>query len=101
MLTTPIGRVRAAGLLEGVSFLVLLFIAMPLKYGAGLPEPVFYVGSAHGGLFILYCVAILAATLQRHLPIPLALLAFLAAIVPFGPFLVDGRLKREEARGVA
>ena len=50
---TSIGRLRVIGFWEGVSFLVLLLIAMPLKYIAGNPEPVSIVGMAHGVLFLL------------------------------------------------
>lgn len=53
MLHTPIGRLRTMGFIEGMSLLILLFIAMPLKYWAGLPLAVTIVGSVHGGLFIL------------------------------------------------
>ncbi|MDY3557118.1 DUF3817 domain-containing protein [Gemmata sp. JC717] len=58
MLHTPVGRVRAAGLVEGVSALILFFIAMPLKYLSGMPElgkeVVYWVGAAHGALFMGY-----------------------------------------------
>ncbi|MEP7128906.1 MAG: DUF3817 domain-containing protein, partial [Chitinophagales bacterium] len=55
---TSIGRLRLAGITEGISFLVLLFIAMPLKYFADIPEAVKYTGWLHGLLFILYLVAL-------------------------------------------
>lgn len=45
---------RLIGFLEALSFLILLLIAMPLKYIWGQPEAVKIVGSAHGGLFLLY-----------------------------------------------
>ena len=60
-LSTALGRLRLAGLLEGWSFVVLLFIAMPLKYAAGQPEAVRVVGMAHGVLFLAYLAAILIA----------------------------------------
>ena len=64
MFSTPVGRVRAAGLVEGVSALILFFIAMPLKYAppAGSEtadlgkQVVFWVGTIHGGLFIFYAL---------------------------------------------
>src|SRR5690606_19075252 len=49
-----IQRFRAISITEGISLLVLLFIAMPLKYGFDMPGMVKYVGWAHGLLFILY-----------------------------------------------
>src|SRR5690349_20635048 len=51
---TSLGRFRAIALLEGLSFVLLLFIAMPLKYLAGMPLGVKMVGWAHGMLFVLY-----------------------------------------------
>ncbi|HEX2534918.1 MAG TPA: DUF3817 domain-containing protein [Chitinophagaceae bacterium] len=95
-LSHPIGRLRLLGLLEGVSLLVLLFIAMPLKYAAGRPEMVRYVGWAHGLLFVLFMGAALTAYLGRNWPFKKLVLAFLAAFVPFGTFWFDRQLKREE-----
>ena len=65
MLSTPIGRLRLVGILEGISFLVLLGIAMPLKYLAGQPEAVKVVGWAHGALFVLYVGAVMQAALAH------------------------------------
>lgn len=96
MLSTPLGRLRAIGLLEGISFLLLLGVAMPLKYLAGRPEAVSVVGMAHGALFVLYVLAVAHVWVVRRWPVEKALLAVMAAVVPFGPFLLDGRLKREE-----
>jgi integral membrane protein len=58
VLNNPIGRLRLIGLLEGSSFLILLGIAMPLKYAAGMPLAVKYVGWAHGALFLLFILAL-------------------------------------------
>jgi integral membrane protein len=68
MLNTPLARLRAIGLVEGVSFLVLLLIAMPLKYLAGQPLAVKYVGWAHGVLFVLYLLAVLETWISRRWP---------------------------------
>src|SRR5262249_12017979 len=58
VLNSAIGRLRLVGYAEGVSFLLLLGVAMPLKYAAGMPEVVFWVGLAHGILFMLYVAAV-------------------------------------------
>src|SRR5687767_2437690 len=69
MVKTPIGRLRLVGLSEGVSFLLLLGVAMPLKYIAGLPIFVKVVGWVHGGLFVLFCVALVHAATKRRWPL--------------------------------
>jgi integral membrane protein len=83
-------------LLEGVSFLLLLGVAMPLKYFAGLPEAVFVVGLAHGLLFLLFLAALAVAARAKRWSAPLVLLALAASVTPFGTILLDGRLRREE-----
>jgi integral membrane protein len=93
---TTIGRLRVIGLLEGTSFLILLGIAMPLKYMFGLPFAVKLVGWAHGLLFVLFCVALAQAAVSARWSVLRAASVFVAALLPFGPFLIDGRLKREE-----
>ncbi|MEL7089145.1 MAG: DUF3817 domain-containing protein [Planctomycetota bacterium] len=84
---------RIIGIIEGVSFLLLLGVAMPLKYAAGMPEAVSVVGMAHGLLFIALWLAA-AWAWARGLPGRLAFLAMFASVLPFGPFLIDGKLKR-------
>lgn len=91
-----IARLRRVGLAEGTSFLILLGIAMPLKYWAGMPLAVKIVGWAHGLLFVLLLLALAQAKHRAHWSIRYAGLIFLAALVPFGPFMMDRRLQREE-----
>lgn len=95
----PVGRVRLFGMAEGVSFLLLLFVAMPLKYFADQPLAVRYVGWAHGLLFIILLLALFAAWRRRMLTTGQSALVVLAALLPFGPFLIDRRLSRTEAGG--
>ncbi len=97
MLSNPIGRLRLIGLIEGVSFLLLLFVAMPLKYAAGMPEAVKYVGWAHGGLFVLFIVALLHASAETSWSLTKIAGAFVASVIPFGTFVLDRHLKRDEA----
>ncbi len=96
MLKTPIGRLRAIGLIEGASYLVLLGVAMPLKYFAALPMAVKVAGWAHGALFILFCAALAQAFFTARWSIVRAGVVFVAALLPFGTFAIDGRLKRED-----
>ena len=94
---TALNHLRLVALLEGTSFLVLLFIAMPLKYLADLPLAVRIVGSVHGGLFLLFLVALYRAASARDWPWRRSLIAFVASVVPFGTFVFDGSLRREIA----
>ncbi len=96
MLRTSVGRLRLIGILEGTSLLVLLFIAMPLKYMADQPLMVTYTGWAHGLLFVLFMLAAFMVYIERSWPFTKLLLAFLAAFFPFGTFLFDARLKKED-----
>ena len=91
---TPVGRFRIVAFWEGISYLLLLFIAMPLKYGLGIDMAVRVVGLAHGVLFLAYCVTLALAA--RRLGARLSLLAFVVSLVPAGTFWLDGRLRRSE-----
>jgi integral membrane protein len=94
-LQTSIGRLRVIGFWEGVSFLVLLGLAMPLKYLAGEPGAVRVVGLAHGVLFMLYVAAALQAAFEHKWPWKKTALILLASLLPAGPFIVDAKLLRE------
>jgi integral membrane protein len=93
-LSSAIGRLRLLGVLEGISFLLLMGVAMPLKYWAGIPEAVSVVGMAHGALFLAYVAAILQAHLEHGWPVKRSALLFVAALLPFGPFVADRKLLR-------
>ena len=80
---------RLIGLLEGISYLVLLGIAMPLKYYMDKPEMVKSVGMAHGVLFVLYVLFLLIVHIQYKWSILKTIVAFIASIVPFGTFYAD------------
>lgn len=94
LLRTTLGRLRAVGFLEGISFLVLLGIAMPLKYLAGEPAAVRIVGMAHGVLFVLYLLLVLQASLEHSWSWRKALLALVVSVVPYGTFWADKKLFR-------
>jgi integral membrane protein len=95
---TSIGRLRVIGFWEGVSFLVLLGIAMPLKYYAGQPLAVRLVGMAHGVLFMLYVWAAIHAALDHRWTWKRTALVLVASLLPAGPFVVDAKLLREAGR---
>ena len=96
LLSSSLGRLRVVAFMEGVSFLVLLGIAMPLKYAAGRPEAVKYVGMAHGLLFVLYVLLLLIVGLERGWSARKIMLGFIASLVPLGTFWADKHLFREQ-----
>ncbi|HET7115949.1 MAG TPA: DUF3817 domain-containing protein [Hanamia sp.] len=93
---SDIGRLRIAGIAEGISFVTLLFIAMPVKYIAGNPGLVWYVGWVHGLLFLLYILALVAVKINQEWKFKKTAVAFLASLVPFGTFIMDKSLRKEE-----
>ena len=96
MTHTPIGRLRLVGIAEGVSFLLLLGIAMPLKYVWGQPLAVRIVGLIHGLLFLWFCGVLLNAKEAAGWDLKKAGWILIAALLPFGPFVIDRGLRRED-----
>jgi integral membrane protein len=96
MLKTSIGRLRAIGLVEGVSFLLLLGVAMPLKYFAGIPQAVTIVGWLHGLLFIAFCIALTQAHQDAKWSAWRSATVVIAALLPFGPFVIDKKLREQD-----
>lgn len=92
--TTTIKVLRIVAFLEGLSFLVLMGIAMPLKYYADSPKAVEIVGMAHGVLFVLYCLNVIFAHIKFSWTYKKTALALLASILPFGTFYADIKLFR-------
>jgi integral membrane protein len=97
---------RIVSFSEGVSFLLLLLVAMPMKYLWDIPLAVTWVGWAHGILFMSLAVAVLAAMVLAALPFKTAFLVGVASLLPTGPFFADRLLSRhveklsgEERRG--
>lgn len=82
------------GIAEGISYLVLLFIAVPLKRIGGHPEAVQLIGPIHGLLFILYVMTIIQAKTEYNWPAGKTTLALLASIIPGGTFYADYKIFR-------
>jgi len=90
-LQTPIGRFRVIAILEGISYL-LFGITMPLKYSMGITAPNYFVGMAHGFLFIAYLATCAQCVYLYKWSIKNAALAFIASLVPFGTFIADAKI---------
>ena len=80
---------RGISLLEGLSLLALLFVAMPLKYIWGNPEYVRIVGMAHGLLFVAYILFAIMTKFELNWKSKTLLIVFVASVIPFGTFYVD------------
>lgn len=101
-LSAPLGRVRLLGLIEGWSFVLLVFVAMPLKYLAGYPQAVSVVGMAHGVLFIALVGAALQAQVEdESWPLSRTVWVCVGALLPFGPFVVEAKLLKPLAENSA
>lgn len=92
---------RITAWLEGISFLVLLGVAMPMKYAAGKPEWVLVVGWIHGALFMLLVILLTLVMNRQDWPLKRVGFVILAALLPFGPFVFDRRIRRYEEEGAA
>jgi len=88
---------RKIAWLEGLSYLALLFIAMPLKYLMDIPMAVRIVGSIHGALFVAFIVMMYMVYNDYGRNIKWMMKAFLASIIPFGTMMMDKEWKQEEA----
>jgi len=80
---------RKVAFSEGISFLVLLLIAMPLKYLAGLPEAVKIVGWIHGVLFLAFVGLVFKVSDEENWTPRTTVLALFAGMIPFGTFVFD------------
>lgn len=97
MMNSALGRFRVIGIIEGISYLVLLGIAMPLKYFLDMPAAVKIAGSLHGLFFVLYILALAHVTFTNRWSILKVVGAFIASLLPFGNFVLDARIKHEQS----
>jgi len=86
-------KFRIVALLEGISFITLLFIAMPIKYVLGEPIVVKIVGMTHGGLFLLFLYLLYFTAKEYKWNFSFISMAFIASLLPFGTFYLDKKLK--------
>lgn len=96
LIKTQLGRLRLLALVEGISFLIILFVTMPLKYAFQMPEPNKVFGIVHGLLFVLYVFAVIQITIEQQWKMRKMFLALLASVVPFGTFWADRKLFKPE-----
>ncbi len=95
MIQSKVGRLRLVGIVEGISLLILLFIALPFKYGFGIPEVSKVMGTVHGALFLLFVFNTLSVGVEYQWKFrETTWKVLLACIVPFGTFYIDRKILR-------
>ncbi|HRE51144.1 MAG TPA: DUF3817 domain-containing protein [Flavitalea sp.] len=94
-LRNPVERLRITAILEGWSLIILLAIAMPLKYLADKPEAVQVIGMIHGLLFIAYILLVVQIKFILGWSLGKTLLAMIASTIPFGTFYVERKWLRK------
>ena len=93
LLRTPMGRLRATTIIEGISYLFLAGVAMPLKYAFDMPAAVRVGGWIHGVLFVAVMATLADVFFRRQLSFSRATMVVIATLWPFGAFIVDHLLR--------
>lgn len=96
MFYTSVGILRFTGNLEGISYLILLLIAMPLKYFLDYPLAVTIVGAIHGVLFVAFVIMVALVFFTKRWSFFWAVWAVFLAFIPFGTFYLDKQLKTKK-----
>ena len=94
LIFSHLGRLRIIGFLEGISFILLVGVAMPLKYIGGYEHATWDIGMIHGVLFIAYIVAVIPAKISLNWNIKTTFLVLLASLLPFGTFVAEYKIFR-------
>lgn len=91
---TTIGRLRLIGYIEGISLLILIGIAVPLKYFGHYPQLTKILGPVHGGLFLLFIFNTISTAVEYRWKSAVILKLILACFIPFGTFYIDHKILR-------
>lgn len=93
LLKTSIGRLRIIAILEGISLLTLVFVAVPIKYMMGNPTFVKMMGPVHGALFLLFLFNTLSVGVEQKWKFKdTTWKVLLACMIPFGTFYIDKKI---------
>jgi integral membrane protein len=87
-----IGRLRVIAFLEGCSLLLLVFIAVPVKYLLNVPEATQAIGMIHGVLFIVFVVATLVISILHKWNLGRICMVMASSVLPFGTFYIDRKI---------
>ena len=97
MLRSALGRFRVISAIEGLSYLLLVFIAMPIKYIGENPYPVKVLGMIHGVLFIIFMISLFETKRKESWDTGFMFQLFVLSLIPFGAFLIEKRVKPKES----
>lgn len=93
LLKTNVGRLRIVGFFEGISLILLLFVAVPLKYIWGYPQGSQVLGTIHGALFLLFIINTLSVGVEQNWKFTTTTWkVLLACVIPFGTFYIDNKI---------
>ena len=95
MLGTVLDRFRIISAIEGLSYLFLVFLAMPIKYLGDNPLKI--LGMFHGVLFILFMISLFEAKIREKWSIKFCIELFILSLIPFGAFYIERKVKPKEA----
>jgi integral membrane protein len=95
LLKSGIGRLRIIAFLEGCSLLLLVFIAMPVKYLFKIPEATQAIGMIHGILFVMFVAATLVIAVLHKWNFGRLCMVMASSIFPFGTFYIDRKILRK------
>lgn len=96
MLQFPLGLLRLSSLLDGLSFIILLYFAIYEKRILGDEAAVRIPGMVHGVIFTIFLILLYFTMEKRRWPIRRAALVFVCSLIPFAPFFLEPSLKKEQ-----
>lgn len=96
MINENVKRFSLINTIEGYSYIILLFIAMPMKYLLAIPMAVKIVGMVHGILFIIFCLLLVMASNEAKWSVKESVVFFIASLIPFGTFFTKSKIKTYE-----
>jgi len=94
----PLHRFRILALIEGISFLLIFGVSLPLKYMLGYTTIPYIIGMSHGVLFVLYVIMAIELIIRRRVTFFQFLRIIFASIIPFGTFFNDKMLKEQQLK---
>ena len=98
LFSSALGRFRLVSFLEGISYILLLTVAVPLKYWGNMPEATQIPGMLHGILFVGYVILLIMAAIEMKWSFVKTFLLFLVSVIPFGFLIAEFAFLRKQAK---